>query len=165
MHAVQEQTVVHSSFSIEKHYPVPPEKVFAAFSDPAKRRRWHAEGPGREIQHFAMDFRIGGQDRVEYRFDPNGPLKGAVITKELRYQDILPNRRIVTVYTMAFGEHPFSSSQSTFELIPNATGTDLIFTEQAAFFENADGPEMRKAGWETLLSNLARVLEEAAAAK
>jgi len=154
MHTVQEQTVVHSTFTLEKHYPVSPEKVFAAFSDPAKRRRWNGEGPGAELLRFDMDFRIGGLDRSEHRFAADGPLKGAVLVRQLHYQDIVPNRRIVTVYTWSIGDRPFSSSQSTFELIPTENGTDLIFTEQGAFFENSDGPKMREDGWRSLLDKL-----------
>lgn len=153
-----EQTVVHSTFVIEKHFPVSPERVFAAFADPVKRRRWNAEGPGSELLVCEMDFRIGGFDRSEHRFPTEGPLKGAVLVRQVRYQDIIPNRRIVTAYTWAIGERPFSSSQSTFELIPTESGTDLIFTEQGAFFENSDGPEMREGGWRLLLDKLAEVL-------
>jgi hypothetical protein len=44
--------------------------------------------------------------------------------------------------------------------MPSDTGTDLIFTEQSAFFENADGPEWRKQGWTSLLNKLAEALSE-----
>jgi hypothetical protein len=51
-----------------------------------------------------------------------------------------------------------SASLATFELLPTKTGTNLIFTHQAAFFEGADGPEMPKAGWEGILASLAKEL-------
>jgi hypothetical protein len=38
--------------------------------------------------------------------------------------------------------------------LPSEAGTDLIFTHQGAFFEGADGPEMREAGWRKLLDRL-----------
>jgi hypothetical protein len=44
------------------------------------------------------------------------------------------------------------------EFLPTQQGTDLIFTEQAAFFEGADGPEMREEGWHKLLEHLAKEL-------
>jgi hypothetical protein len=51
-----------------------------------------------------------------------------------------------------------SASQSTFELQADGTGTRLVFTEQAAFFAHADGPQMREQGWRSLLKHLAREL-------
>ncbi len=32
--------ITHGTFTIEKRYPHAPEKVFDAFSDPVKKRRW-----------------------------------------------------------------------------------------------------------------------------
>jgi hypothetical protein len=37
----------------------------------------------------------------------------------------------------------------------------LRFTHQAAFYEGADGPAMRRGGWEKLLDALATTLEPA----
>jgi uncharacterized protein YndB with AHSA1/START domain len=51
-----------------------------------------------------------------------------------------------------------SASLATFELLPAEAGTDLIFTEQGAFFAGSDSPEMRRGGWEELLGRLAREL-------
>jgi hypothetical protein len=44
------------------------------------------------------------------------------------------------------------------EFLSTASGTDLIFTEQGAFFEGADGPQMREDGWRKLLEHLAKEL-------
>jgi len=52
------------------------------------------------------------------------------------------------------GDKIFSASLVTFEFLPSETGTDLIVTHQGAFFEGADGPEMREAGWRKLLDRL-----------
>ena len=55
---------------------------------------------------------------------------------------------------MALGEKRISASLVTIELVPTEKGTDLICTHQGAFFEGADGPKMREAGWRTLLDKL-----------
>ena len=60
---------------------------------------------------------------------------------------------------MGFGEHRFSASLTTFELIANGRGTRLVFTEQTAFFPGSDGPQMRKQGWLKLLGQLEWELE------
>ena len=70
----------------------------------------------------------------------------------------MPNRRIVIAYTMTLGDHSISSSHATTELLAEPKGTDLIFTEQAAFFEGADGAQIREEGWRKLLDNLAKAL-------
>ena len=56
--------------------------------------------------------------------------------------------------TMAMDGRRFSSSLVTFELLPTESGTDLILTHQGAFFEGADGPQMREQGWNRLMDRL-----------
>ena len=85
--------------------------------------------------------------------------RGVDHVDETRYLDIVPNQRIVLAYTMGMGEKPFSASLSTFELLPIGDGTKLVFTEQAAFFEGADGPAMREHGWGLLLNALGKELD------
>jgi len=147
---MKERSVTHATFTIERNYPTTPQRVFTAFSDPAKKRRWFAEGEEFEMNNFAMDFRVGGVERSSFR------VQEMECVNDTFYLDIVPDRRIVLAYTMTLGGKRISSSQATFELLPAEKGTDLIFTEQAAFFEGADGPQMRQEGWTKLLESLAR---------
>lgn len=147
---MKERSVIHSTFVIERSYPKPPNRVFAAFSDPAQKRRWFAEGEELQVSKFEMDFRAGGTERSSFL------VRGMECVNHTVYLDIVPDRRIVLAYTMTLGGKRFSSSQATFELLPAEKGTDLIFTEQAAFFEGADGPQMRQEGWTKLLESLER---------
>jgi uncharacterized protein YndB with AHSA1/START domain len=152
---MQEPSVIHSTFVIERSYPKTPERVFLAFADPAKKRRWFAEGQNQEIEEFEMDFRVGGVERLSYRFKQGTPFPGAVLQSEGSFQDIVPQRRLVTASRMSLGGHCFSASLVTIEFLPNGgEGTDLICTFQGAFFEGADGPQMREAGWRQLLGQL-----------
>jgi len=82
------------------------------------------------------------------------------ITNDTVYEDIVPGRRIVTAYRMSMDGRPFSAALATIEILPSDAGTDLIFTHQGAYFEGADGPEMRKGGWEHLLEKLAKELAQ-----
>lgn len=146
-------TVAHNTFVIERNYPVPPECAFAAFANPAKKRRWFAEGEESKVESFEMDFRVGGRETTKFSFG-NHP----TCTNDTVFLKITTNRLIVLAYTMTMGDHCFSSSQATFEFVPTGKGTNLILTEQAAFFENADGPKIREDGWRQLLEQLAKDL-------
>lgn len=155
---MEEQSVVHGTFVLERSYPKPPETVFAAFADAKKKRRWFGEGHGHDVEEFAMDFREGGSELFRYRLKEGTPFPGVELTNEGRYQDIVPNRRIVTASAMTLGGKRISASLVTVELLKTAAGTDLICTHQGAFFEGSDGPEMREAGWKTLFEKLAKEL-------
>jgi uncharacterized protein YndB with AHSA1/START domain len=153
-----EPTVTHATFVIERSYPAAPGKVFAAFADPAKKRRWYAGDRGPMLEDQQSDFRVGGHDRTRFRMGDDTPLPGEAIVNDTVYQDIVPDRRIVFAYTMSMKGRPFSASLSTVELLASGQGTRLVFTEQAAFFEGSDGPTMREEGWSGLLDNLGRAL-------
>ena len=45
--------VTHATFTIRRAYPAAPERVFAAFSDPAKKRRCFAESKTSELLHYS----------------------------------------------------------------------------------------------------------------
>ena len=156
---MENQSVIHSTFVIERSYPKPPEVVFSAFADAAKKRRWFAEGHSHAVEEFEMDFRVGGTERTRYRFMEGSPFHGVALSNEGSYQDIVPNRCIVNASTMTLGDKRISSSLVTFEFLRTDKGTDLICTHQGAFFEGSDGPQMREAGWHKLLENLAKDLE------
>jgi uncharacterized protein YndB with AHSA1/START domain len=153
-----EQSVIHNTFVIERSYPKSPEVVFSAFSDAAKRRRWFADSDTNEVEAFESDFRVGGTDRVLYRMNEKTPFKGVLLTNEGTYQNIVPDKCVVMASRMTLGDKRISASLVTIELLPTDKGTDLICTHQGAFFEGADGPQMREAGWRRLFENLAKEL-------
>src|SRR5215471_9142531 len=151
---MEEQSVIHSTFVIERSYPAKPERVFAAFSDPAKKRRWFVEGESHQVEHYEMDFRVGGKEQARSLMKKGTPIAGKVLTNDTVYQDIVPNRRVVFASTMSLDDKRISASLVTMEFLPSEKGTDLVCTHQGAFFEGADGPEMREHGWRKLLERL-----------
>lgn len=155
---MSESSATHDTFVIQRSYPKPAAAVFAAFSDPAKKRRWYAEGGGHDLDAFDMDFSIGGAERLRYRLGAATPFPGTPIETEGRHEDIVPERRIVISSTMRFGGRRISTAIVTFELAPDGGGTQLTLTHQAVFYEGADGPEMRRMGWEQLLNRFGEAL-------
>jgi uncharacterized protein YndB with AHSA1/START domain len=125
MHTTANQSsVVHSTFSIERRYPVPPSRVFSAFANRAVKRRWFAEGEGWEVEEFALDFRVGGREFSRFRFEGGAPIRNETV-----YQDIVPDRRIVFAYSIAVGDQRISVSLATVEITPSGEGTRLVYTE------------------------------------
>jgi len=152
---METQPVIHSTFVVERNYPVPPEKVFSAIADPAKKQRWFAPGTGNNVvDKFELDFRVGGEEFYSMHFKEGHPLTGHTLSNKNCYSDIVPNRRVIFSATMKVSGKTISVSLGTIELVPVEQGTNLVLTFQSAFLEGADGPAMREAGWRVLLDKL-----------
>jgi len=153
-----EAPIIHNTFVVERDYPTTPERVFAAFADPVKKRRWFAEGENHTVDEFEMDFRVGGIERAVSHFKEGSPFPGTALITEGIYHDIVPNRRIVTSATMILGDRRISVSLATIEISPNQNSAKLVLTHQGVFFEGSDGPERREGGWRKIAERLAKEL-------
>lgn len=152
--------ILHDRFTLERRYPHSRERLFAVLSEPALKQRWHA-GSTVDVLAFELDFRVGGAERQRYALGPDTPFPGTLLENEGRFEDIVAGERIVLTSTMTFGGKRISTALLTFELAEaDDGGSTLTFTHQAAFYEGADGPEMRRAGWESMLDLLPRALAE-----
>lgn len=150
--------VVHATFVIEKTYPHPVAKVFAAFADPALKAKWYSRAPGAADSALDMDFRVGGREQMRYAMGADTPFPGAILSADGLYLDIVENARVVMGSNMAMNGTPFSGSLICFEFEADGGGTRLTATHDGAFFENADGPQMREHGWRVLLDRLGETL-------
>jgi len=155
---MEQSKVIHSTFIVERSFTKSPETVFAAFADPAKARRWYAESEGHQLEEFASDFRVGGIQTLRYKLGPGTPVAGMTINNQARYQEIQPNHRIVMATTMDLEDTRILATLVTVEFVANGSGTDLMLTNQGAFFQTGLSPQMLEAGWRGLLETLAREL-------
>ncbi|HEX3365472.1 SRPBCC domain-containing protein, partial [Phenylobacterium sp.] len=106
---------LHNTFTIERTYSAAPARVFAAFADPAKKRRWYGEADNHAVEAFEMDFRVGGAERATYRLGPKTPFPGTEMVNDGAYYDIVPNERIIVGAAMMFGGRRITVSLITFE--------------------------------------------------
>ncbi|WBB69434.1 SRPBCC family protein [Micromonospora sp. WMMD812] len=143
----------HSTFTLERHYPVPPATVFSAWADPGVKARWFA-GQGAEHE---LDFRLGGRERVTGRHD------GKLLTFEAHYQDIRPGERIVCSATLSADDTLATVSITSVEFVPDGAGTRLVLTEQGTYLDGHEQPAWRQQGITSQLDALAVELSDGAA--
>jgi uncharacterized protein YndB with AHSA1/START domain len=131
------------TFTIERDYDHPRERVFNAFKNIEEKAQWFV-GPGswkpviREI-----DFRPGGHERLKGTFED-----GEQHDFQAKFLDIRDNERIVYVYDMYVPENRhISVSLATLEFLPNGEGkTHMRFTEHAVYLDGWLTPEDREEG-------------------
>jgi uncharacterized protein YndB with AHSA1/START domain len=143
---MNERSIQHATFVIERTYGASPARVFAAWADLEAKARWFPKPD-------EFDFRVGGRE-----FNRSSH-EGAVYTYDAYYQDIVPEQRIAYTYIMDRNETRISVSVATVEFKPAGAGTQLIFTEQGAFLDGEDKPEYREHGTKVLLDALDTVLQ------
>ncbi|MED5018291.1 SRPBCC family protein [Paenibacillus chibensis] len=144
---MNERFVKHATFVIERMYAASPERVYQAWSDPVAKAKWYSKPD-------IFEFRVGGRE-----YSSGGPPEGPVFTFDAIYQELVPEQRIVYTYTLDSDGTRISVSITTVELIQMEGGTKLIFTEQGAFFDGHDTPEVREHGTNIMLDTLGKVLE------
>src|SRR5208282_4661237 len=110
-------TAVKPSLTLKRRLKASPAKVFAAWTDPEKIKRWM--GPGEIVaQRAEADARVGGRFRIEMR-TPKGEAHnvGGV------YREVVANEKLV--FTWAWQSAPERESLVTVLLKPDGEGTLL----------------------------------------
>ncbi|MGH1329719.1 MAG: SRPBCC domain-containing protein [Paracoccaceae bacterium] len=144
----------HDTFTIHKTYNCPPSRLYAAFSDPVLKQSWYAESPTHETLEYDLNFERGGKEVLAVKMRPSTPIAGAKLRWTSEYGEIEPETRIVFHQNVELNGRCISCAVISVEFLPSQSGCDLKLTHQAAFFEGSDGPEMRKMGWDLLLTNI-----------
>jgi uncharacterized protein YndB with AHSA1/START domain len=156
---VTEQAVIHDTFVIERTYPAPVSRVFAAFASKEAKEAWGDTGDlsetGENSSGTEFDFRIGGREHFGFAY------QGIDYGYDARYYDIVPEQRIIYSYEMHANGARISVSVATIEFAATAGGTALTWTEQGAYLDGFDGPQapqLRREGTAEMLDGLAKYL-------
>jgi uncharacterized protein YndB with AHSA1/START domain len=143
--AVQ-STVLQPSLTLKRRLKAPPGKVFAAWTDPEKMKRWM--GPGEiTAMRAESDTRVGGRYRIVMHMGGEAhDVSGA-------YREIVPNEKLV--YTWAWKSTPERESLVTITFKPDGAGTLLTLAHEQ--FVDADARDRHQHGWTGALDKLEKL--------
>ena len=141
---------VKPSLTLKRRLAAPPEKVYAAWTEPAQLVRWF--GPAETIAgsvRAELDVRAGGRFRASFKTE-NGEYNevGGV------YREVVANEKLV--FTWAWHTTPERESLVTVLIKKEGEGSILTLTHEQFFDEAArDG---HKRGWSGTLDKLEHYL-------
>jgi uncharacterized protein YndB with AHSA1/START domain len=138
--------------SLQRRYPVPPEKVWRAWTDPEALKRWFGPGPAQPVSVAELDVRAGGRFRIAFG-GPNGDEHEA----QGVYREVVPNKKLVFTWTWPRST-PERESVITITLKASGGGTDFEFRQEQFFDEKVRDGHLR--GWTETFLKLERVVLE-----
>ena len=141
------------SLTIKRRYNVPPAKVFQAWADPEKLKKWMG-GDGFGCKLAEGEPRVGGRYRIIMQ-KPGDPEEHDVSGV---YREVVPNEKLV--FTWAWRTTPERESLVTITFKPDGAGTLMTLTHEH-FFDDA-ARDRHNQGWTMCLSSLEGYLAGAA---
>ena len=142
------------SLTLSRRYPVAPEKVYRAWTDPKAVSRWWGPGPGEPVSLAELDVRVGGRFRIVFG-GPDGKMHECAGT----YKEVVPNKKLVFTWSWP-NSTPERVSVVTIVFKDLNGKTELVFKHEQLFDEAArDG---HKRGWTGTLDKLDEFLRAGA---
>ena len=138
------------SLTLRRHYPVAPEKVWRAWTDPEAVKRWWGPGPGEPVSLAELDVRVGGRFRIVFG-GPDGKMHECAGV----YKEVVPNRKLVFTWSWP-NSTPERLSVVTITFKAVSDGTELLFQHEQLFDEKVR--DDHKRGWSSSLDKLERFL-------
>jgi uncharacterized protein YndB with AHSA1/START domain len=139
---------VKPSLTIKRRFNAPPAKVFAAWTDPEKVKRWM--GPGEvKVLRVETDPRSGGR----FRWVMQAP-SGEEHDVSGVYREVIPNEKLV--FTWAWKTTPERESLVTLTFKSDGDGTLFTMTHEQFFDDEAR--DRHQMGWNSAMVKLAEYL-------
>ena len=138
------------ALALARRYPVGPEKVWRAWTDPEAVKRWFGPGPGEPVSLAELDVRVGGRFRVVF-----GGADGKAHECSGVYKEVVPNRKLVFTWTWP-NTTPERESLVTVIFKAVEGGTELAFKHEQLFDEQVR--DAHKRGWSGALGKLEGLL-------
>ena len=138
------------ALALTRTYPVSPEKVWRAWTDPQAVRQWWGPGPGEPVSLAELDLRVGGRFRIVF----GGP-DGKAHECAGIYKEVVPHRKLVFTWCWP-NSTPERVSVVTLILEDLKGKTRLVFKHEQLFDETARDNHQR--GWSGALDKLAAFL-------
>lgn len=145
---------------LERLFDAPPERLFAAWTDPSLLRRWFAAEPGWTTPEAEVDIRVGGSYRLSMR-----GTDGIVRTVVGEYLEVDPPHRLVYTWRwLAHGDRAADEIATVVSVDFVAEGQRTrVVLEQRGHESKAD-LDSHDRGWRGCLDKLEQlVLAEARA--
>ena len=137
-------TAVKPSLTVKRRFNAAPAKVFQAWTDAEKVKRWM--GPGEVVVLSAeSDTRSGGR----YRWLMRAP-DGQEHDVSGVYREVIPNEKLV--FTWAWKSAPERESLVTVTFKPDGGGTIMTLTHEQFFDEEAR--DRHQHGWNGSMEKL-----------
>lgn len=140
------------SLTLERFYPVAPEKLWRAWTDPQALSRWFGPGGDQPVALAELDVRVGGRFRVLF-----GGADGKEHEVQGVYQEVVPNRRLVFTWVWP-RTTPERESRVTIEFRKAGRGTEFVFTH--AQHHDATVRDGHRQGWSESFVKLEQFLTE-----
>jgi len=135
---------------LERSYPVAPEKVWRAWTDPQAIKKWWGPGGDQPVSIAELDVRAGGRFRIVF----GGPA-GTDHEVQGEYREVVPDRKLVFTWIWP-RTTPERESLVTIVFRKSGAGTELVFRHEQLFDETVrDG---HKRGWSESFVKLDRFL-------
>lgn len=149
-----EQAIGQKPFlNLVRNYPVAPEKVWRAWTDPQAVRKWWGPTPGEPVSLAELDVRVGGRFRIVF-----GGADGRMHECAGEYREVVRNRKLVFTWSWP-RTTPERISVVTIVFKAVDGGTELDFLHEQFFDEKAR--DDHKRGWSGLLDKLTEYLKAA----